>query len=92
MNAARMDAIERPPTVGLLLGSHNLDGLCHALIWLGTRQPTADSRQPTADSRQPKIVERTQDVVAPLEREGEVEIRRVDDIAGALASKEVARQ
>ena len=76
MHATRMDAVERPPAIGLPLGPHDLDGLGHPGI--GVRARVAE------------VVEGAQHVVAPVVREREVEILRVDDFARALATEQVA--
>ena len=71
-----MDAVEQPPAVGLPLGPHDLDGLRH---------PGIRVRAGAAE-----VVERAQHVVAPVVREREVEIRRIDDLARALAAEQAA--
>src|SRR5262249_8174946 len=73
---AWVDAVEEPPAVGLPLGPHDLSGLGHP--WIGSRAGTAE------------IVERPEQVVAPVVREGELEVGGIDALAGALAAEQVS--
>jgi hypothetical protein len=76
VDATRMDAVEPPPAVGLPLGPHDLDGLRHPGIWVRARAA--------------EVIERAQHVVASVVREREVEIRRIGDLARALAAEQAA--
>jgi hypothetical protein len=69
-----MDAVEQPPAVGLPLGPHDLDRLRHPGIRLRTRAA--------------EVVERPEDVVVPVIREREVEVRRIDDLSRSQAAEQ----
>ena len=71
-----MDALQQPPAVGLPLGPHDLHGLRHPGIRVRARPA--------------EVIERAQHVVAPVIGEREVEIRRIGDLAGALAAEQAA--
>ena len=61
---------------GCRLRPHDLDGLGHPRVRVGARRP--------------EVVERAQHVVVPVVRERELEVRRIDDLAGALAAEQAA--
>src|SRR3954454_460704 len=76
VHPAGVDPVEQPAPVGLAFGPHDLDRLGHTRIRFG---PSAA-----------EVVEGAQHVVAPVVREGEVEVLRIDDIAGALPAEQTA--
>ena len=76
VDATRVDAVEQPAPVRLVPQAHDLHGRSHSGIRLGARLP--------------EVVERAQHVVVPVAREGEVEIRRIGDLAGAPVAEQAA--
>src|SRR5689334_18676101 len=76
VDAARVDAVEPPPAVGLPLGLHERYRFCHPGI--GVR------------ARVPEVVERTQHVVVPVVRKCELQIGQPDHGPGALAAEQAA--
>ena len=66
VDSARIDAVEEPSAVGLPLRPHDVDGLGH----LGARVVACTA----------EVVKCPQHVVVPVVREGELEVRRVDDL------------
>ena len=76
VDPTRVDAVEQPSSVRLPLRPHDLHRLRHPGIGLGARPS--------------EVVERAQHVVVPVVRERELEVRRLHDLARALAAEEVA--
>ena len=76
VDLTRMDPVEQPAAVGLPLRLHDFHCLRHPGIRVRARPP--------------EVVERAQHVVVPVVRKSEVEIRRLDDLAGALAAEQAA--
>src|SRR5215831_4587354 len=76
VDAARMDAVEQPPAVGLPLRPHDRYRLRHPGIG--------------ACARLPEVVERPQHVAVPVVRKRELEIRRLGDGPRALTAEQAA--